>query len=136
MKKESTMRTVLLISICALCAFGTFAQANQKTDIEKYLDTWLTANSKAHVEIYQTDKEDIYAGKVVWHMDPDQKDNVGQDMVENLQYDVDNNKFINGTIDMDGKSAKCEMQLKGNNELEVKLRRGLIKKTVIWTRVD
>jgi hypothetical protein len=119
-----------------MCAFSTFAQENNNTEIKHYLDTWLTANSQAHIEIYQTDKEDTYAGKVVWHMDPDQKDNIGQDMVENLQYDARGKKFINGSIDMEGKSAKCEMQLKGKDELEVSIKRGPMKKKVIWTRVD
>jgi hypothetical protein len=107
-----------------------------KTGIQNYLGTWLTANSKAHVEIYQTDTEDIYAGKMVWHMDPDQKDKVGRDMVENLEYDVKSKTFINGRIEMEGKSAKCEMQLKEKDELEVTIRRGPMKKKVIWTRVD
>jgi hypothetical protein len=136
MTREYSMQSIVLICILSLCALSTFAQETKKTEIENYLDTWLTANSKTHVEIYQTNKEDIYAGRVVWHMDPDQQDNVGQDMVKNLQYDVNSKKFINGQIDMEGSSVKCEMQLKGKNELEVKIRKGLAKKTVIWTRVD
>ncbi len=136
MTKENSIRAIALMYLASLCACSAFAQEDEQTELESYLDTWLIANSKAHVEIYETENEGIYAGKVVWHVDPDQQDKIGEDMVENLQYDIKGKKLSEGRIDMEGKSAKCEMVLKGTDQLEVTIRRGPIKKKVIWSRVE
>ncbi|MCH7536079.1 MAG: DUF2147 domain-containing protein [Bacteroidetes bacterium] len=114
------MKQLILVLSIFIISSVNIANAQDKAD--DILDTYLTADAKAHVRIYKTTKGK-YAGKIVWLKEPlneagepkkdienpnaelrDRK-KMGLVILRNFEFDVKDNEWTGGTI-YDSRSGK------------------------------
>ncbi|SDJ74122.1 hypothetical protein SAMN04487898_104145 [Pedobacter sp. ok626] len=115
--------------------------------------TWTNSLGEAHIDIIK--KGDKYFGKIVWLRDPKtekgeiktdvknpeeslrSKPVLGLEILKNFIFE--DGKWTGGTIydPKSGKTYKCNMVLKGNDELHMRGYIGfsLIGRTEIWKRI-
>ncbi len=142
------MKRVLILTVCMTLFLGVNAYSQEADAV---IGEWLTEGGESLVEIYKCD--DKYCGKIVWLMDPKDKDGtdkldtnnpdpsgkkqkiIGLKLVRDFKY-KGKNKWGGGKIyDPDnGKTYSCKMSLEGN---KLKLRGyigvSVLGRTTVWT---
>lgn len=138
-----------LFSILSFIFISTsvFAQA------DKILGTWLSADKKAHVEIYKTNSG-AYYGKIIWLAEPNDPvtgkpklDSKNPDVAKRSQTILGSLTFINFTYDdeeytggkiydcRDGKMYTGKLWLNSDGTLSMRGYIGFLYSTETWTRV-
>lgn len=126
---------------------STFAQA------DKILGTWLSADKKAHVEIYKT-VSGAYYGKIIWLAEPNDPatgkpkvDSKNPDASKRNQTILGSLTFINFTYDdgeytggkiydcRDGKTYTGKLWLNADGTLSMRGYIGFLYSTETWTRL-
>jgi len=147
-------KTALVIMVLSLVFAGgaMFAQENT-AEADRIVGTWLTANAKAHIEVYKCGEE--YCGKISWMKEPDEdgkpkldKKNpdeklrnqslLGLRLMREFKYDGDN-EWVGGKVydPESGEDYSGKLTLKDHNTMEL---RGyvlipLFGRSETWTRV-
>jgi uncharacterized protein (DUF2147 family) len=139
--------------ISILFLFIAVALTGSAQNKDAILGKWVNSTGEAHLEI--TKRSDKYFGKLVWLKDPkDEKGNiktdfknpnaslrskpiVGLEILKDFVYE--DGKWTDGNI-YDPKSGKiysCNMNLKGNGDLNMRGYIGvsLLGRTEVWKRV-
>jgi uncharacterized protein (DUF2147 family) len=138
-------RLLSIISIIFI-ALPTFAQA------DKILGTWLSADKKAHIEMYKSNN--IYYGKISWLSQPNdpttgkpQLDTKNQDASKRSQsvlgsilfsdFKYDDGEYTGGKIyDIrDGKTYAGKLWLNDDGTLSMRGYIGFLYSTETWTRL-
>lgn len=142
------MKHLTFILLFTAISLAGFAQTK-----DAVVGTWINSLGEAHIDI--TKKGDKYFGKIVWLKDPKtEKGEIKTDVKnpeENLRskpilgleilknFTFEDGKWTGGTIydPKSGKTYKCNMALKGNDELHMRGYIGfsLIGRTEVWKRV-
>jgi hypothetical protein len=132
---EKKMKYTLTAIILLICFTTIYAD---KSSIDNYLATWLTANKQAHVKLQKSGSSGTYVGEIVWQSDKALEKNnvVGQNMITGLQYDSESGTLINGKIEMNGRKLDCTLELENSTTLKVTFSTGAIKRSVKWTKVN
>jgi uncharacterized protein (DUF2147 family) len=138
-----------LISILLFTVLGTsaFAQA------DNILGTWLSADKKAHVEIYKTNSN-VYFGKIIWLSEPNDP-TTGKPKVDGknpdaskrsnpligsltfLNFVYKDGEYINGKIYdcREGKTYTGKLWLNDDGTLSMRGYIGFLYSTETWTRL-
>lgn len=141
------MQVLLLIALSIFSCLFT-----QKVDPgDKILGTWVNEEQTTHIEIYREDGK--FFGRIVWlpvttdvngdplrdknNPDSELRDRpiLGIPILEDFEYK--NGEYVEGTIysPKNGKKAKPTLQLTSDDELSIKIKKGVIRRTVTWKRV-
>lgn len=107
------MKFILLLMICCTGS-GVYAQM----DADKIVGKWMKIPKEdLIIEVYSTG--DGYSGKIEWSKDTSKQK--GYVILENLQFDDDNDSWENGKISdpRSGSQYKASAKLKENGTLEV-----------------
>lgn len=135
--------TILLFSIIVT---NVFAQA------DKIIGTWLTADKKAHVEMYKTNE--IYYGKITWLAEPNDP-STGKPKVDAKNPDVskrsqtilnslifynfkyEDGEYTGGKIYdcRDGKIYTGKLWINSDGTLSMRGYIGFLYSTETWTRI-
>lgn len=151
------MRTLrLLFSAAFILFFVTIAFAQKNKEADQIVDTWLTEDKDAKIEIYKVG--DKYNGKIVWLKNPldengkpkvDKENDdpklktrplLGLELLRGFEYDEDN-EWDDGKIydPKSGNTYSCYIELQENGK-KLKVRGyigfSLIGRTSYWTRVE
>ena len=141
------MKRLLSILFVIFITTSTFAQA------DKILGTWLSADKKAHVEIYKT-TSGAYYGKITWLSEPNDPA-TGKPKVDSKNPDASKRNvpligsltFLNFTYDdgeytggkiydcRDGKTYTGKLWLNADGTLSMRGYIGFLYNTETWTRI-
>jgi len=141
------MKRLLSILFVIFITTSTFAQA------DKILGTWLSADKKAHVEIYKT-TSGAYYGKIIWLSEPNDPA-TGKPKVDSKNPDASKRNvpligsltFLNFTYDdgeytggkiydcRDGKTYTGKLWLNADGTLSMRGYIGFLYNTETWTRI-
>jgi uncharacterized protein (DUF2147 family) len=140
------MKRILNILSLIFISLPIFAQA------DKILGTWLSADKKAHVEMYKANN--VYYGKVVWLSQPNdpvtgkpQLDTKNPDVSKRSQpvlgsilfnkFTYDDGEYTDGKIyDVrDGKTYTGKLWLNDDGTLSMRGYIGFLYSTETWTRL-
>lgn len=139
---------VLLLS--ALFIFTNLFQVEVNPG-DEILGTWVNEEQTTHIEIYKEDGR--YFGKIVWiprttdengnpitdRNNPDdelrERPLVGIDILKNFEYKK--GEWKGGTIysPKNGKSASPTLEITSDDELKIKIKRGIVRRSITWTRL-
>jgi uncharacterized protein (DUF2147 family) len=143
MKKLFSIISIIIVSI----------SAHAQSDSDRITGIWLSNTKDAQIEIFEDGWK--YCGKIVWLAEPNKKDGtpktdmnnpdpelrsreiIGLEIISDLEYD--DNEWVDGKfyVARKGQSVNCEVRLSDDNEeLFLKISKGLFSKKVVWTRVD
>ncbi len=139
------MKRLLSIVSLILIATASFAQA------DKLLGTWMTADKKAHIEMYKSN--DIYYGKIVWLAEPNDPatgkpkvDSKNPDVSKRsqpilgsiifLNFKYDDEEYIDGKIydAREGKTYTGKLWINSDGKLSMRGYIGFLYSTETWTR--
>ncbi|WP_018344471.1 DUF2147 domain-containing protein [Cytophaga aurantiaca] len=141
------MKRLLSILFFICITTSVFAQA------DKILGTWLSADKKAHVEIYKT-ASGTYYGKIIWLAEPNDPA-TGKPKVDSknpdaskrnspllgsltfLNFTYDNGDYTGGKIYdcRDGKTYTGKLWLNDDGTLSMRGYIGFLYSTETWTRL-
>jgi len=139
---------VLLLN--ALFIFTNFFQVEINPG-DEILGTWVNEEQTTHIEIYKEDGR--YFGKIIWiprttdedgnaitdRNNPDdelrEQPLVGIDVLENFEYKK--GEWKGGTIysPKNGKSVSPTLEMTSDDELKIKIKRGIVRRSITWTRL-
>jgi len=139
---------VLLLS--ALFIFTNLFQVEVNPG-DEILGTWVNEEQTTHIEIYKEDGR--YFGKIVWipkttddngnpitdRNNPDdelrERPLVGIDILENFEYKK--GEWKGGAIysPKHGNSAYTTLEMTSADELKIKIKRGIVRRSITWTRL-
>lgn len=140
--------TQLLFLFAILFSINTFSAPE---DGDQILGTWVNQEQTTHIEIYKQDGR--YYGKIVWipsnvdqdgnpitdRKNPDEelrdRELLGIDILEGFEYKK--GEWKDGTLysPQNGKKVSPTLQITSDDELNIKVKKGLIRRTVTWTRL-
>ncbi len=123
----------------------------QQEDGDQILGTWVNEEQTTHIEIYK--EGGLYYGKIVWlpatedpegnplvdKNNPDEelrdRELWGLNIMEDFEYK--NGEWKGGTFysPQRGQKISPTLALSGNDTLKIKVKRGLIRRTITWTRL-
>lgn len=140
------MQRLLTFILLMMIGTSVFAQA------DKILGTWLSADKKAHVEIYKS--ADKYFGKIVWLAEPNdpttgkpQLDKKNPDALKRsqtilgsmvfLEFVYDDEEYTDGKIYdcRDGKLYTGKLWINADGTLSMRGYIGFLYSTETWTRL-
>lgn len=139
---------VLLINTLFIFAHLFTQEVNPEDAI---IGTWVNEEQTTHIEIYE--ENGLYFGKIVWlpmttdpngnpitdRNNPDselrERPLLGINILENFEFK--NGEWKEGTIysPKNGKKATPTLELTSDDELKIKIKRGVIRKSTTWTRL-
>ncbi|RNC83774.1 MAG: DUF2147 domain-containing protein [Balneola sp.] len=140
--------TQLLFLFISLFSISTFSTPD---DGDQILGTWVNKEQTTHVEIYK--KDGRYYGKIAWlprtvdqdgnpitdRNNPDEelrdRELLGADILEGFEYEE--GEWKGGTLysPQNGQKVSPTLQINSDGELNMKVKKGLMKRTVTWTRL-
>jgi uncharacterized protein (DUF2147 family) len=131
------MRILRIIPVAVFVFVSTVTVLADTLQVDDFKGVWLTANKQAKMEIYQK-RDKTYAARLVWvderAADADAQQ-VGKDQITGL-------KHRKGLVLKDGRGyvpkadahLRFTLTLVSEDRLEVKVKKGLLGKTKVWTR--
>ena len=139
---------VLLLSSLFIFTHLFPAETNPEDAI---LGTWVNEEQTTHIKIYK--EEGMYFGKIVWlpmttdpngnpitdRNNPDselrERPLLGINILENFEYK--NGEWKEGTIysPTNGRKANPTLELASDDELIIKIKRGVFRRSTTWTRL-
>ncbi len=140
--------TQFLFLFAAFFSISTFSAPE---DGDQILGTWVNEEQTTHIEIYKKDGQ--YYGKIVWipiaedqdgnpitdRNNPDEelrdRELLGMDILEGFEYKK--GEWKNGTLysPQRGKSLSPTLVITSDDELNIKVKKGLLRRTITWTRL-
>lgn len=140
------MKRILSLLLFILLATHAFAQA------DKIIGTWLTADKKAHVEMYKSN--DIYYGKIIWLAEPNDPatgkpkiDSKNPDASKRSQtilgslifynFKYEDGEYTGGKIYdcREGKTYTGKLWINSDGTLSMRGYIGFLYSTETWTRI-